>query len=346
MTAPIRIGMTSTVMGRGWAALAAAHVARARGVDFFFFRPTDVDRASETIDGHFFEDGRWVRRRTDFPDVVDNSTMEALTSEPWRTLSRRARITTPYLGGKLAVDRVLRASGQFDRILIPTVAAESPDHIVDLLDRYGRIVVKPDYGGKGRGIVYAAKEGHRFILNLDFGDRQCTLAELRSLFAEPLERESHIVQQYVASRTATGQPFDVRIHVRRDGLGQWRGVYIVARIGTAAGITSNFATGGSLTEGQAFLKYRFAPDGDAVWARVLQLSKQFPPAFQALYPGTTIPALGLDLGFDDEGNPLLFEVNSNPSPQFTPFCDDMWRVDYAIYLAKHPDVPDGVNRDL
>jgi len=345
MTVPIRIGMTSTVMGLGPATLAAAHVARARGADFFFFRPEDVDPAAETIDGHFFEDGRWQRRRTPFPDVVENSTLEELTSEPWRSLARRCRITTPYLGGKLAVDRILRASGQFDRILIPTFAAENADHIVELLGRYGRVVVKPEFGTKGRGIVYAAKEGGRFIVNPDAGDQQRTLPELRSFFAGRLESEPHIVQRYVASRTATGQPFDVRIHVRRDGHAKWRGVYIIARIGTAAGITSNFATGGSLGEGQAFLKYHYGAGGDKVWAGVLQLSKQFPKAFQALFPGTTIPALGLDLGFDGEGNPQLFEVNSNPSPQFVPFYDHMWRIDYAIYLAKHPDVPDGVIRD-
>src|SRR5215210_7694228 len=102
---PIRIGMTSNVFGLGSTALAAAHVAHTQGAEFFFFRLDDVDPVAGTIEGMFFHNGGWERRKTLFPDVVDNAMLGDITAPGWPALVRNCRITTPCLGGKLAVDQ-------------------------------------------------------------------------------------------------------------------------------------------------------------------------------------------------------------------------------------------------
>lgn len=342
--APIRIGMTSDVLGFGSATHAAAHVAHMHGAEFFFFKAEDIDAAGETILGHFFRNEAWEKRRTPFPDVVANVLANAVTTEAWRALERACRMTTPYLGGKMAIEQALRRSGAFDDLLIPTARVESADHIVDELARHQRVVVKPEFGNRGRDIVYVAEQDGGFHIRVDGTDQQLALPELKAFFAKRLGHESYIVQQYVVSRTALGLPFDIRIHVRRDGNAQWRRVYINARIGSGTTIAANLATGGSFANLEPFLKHRFGAAADQLYGRIKRLTRDFPPAFQALYPGRTIPALGLDVGIDEKGDLRLFEVNSNPSPQFAPFMDHMWRIAYAIYLVKNPHAPDGVIR--
>ena len=341
---PIRIGMTSNVFGLGSTALAAAHAAHMQGAEFFFFRPEDIDPAGESIEGVFFQGGGWEKKRTPFPDVVENATLDQISGAGWQALVRKCRITTPFLGGKMAVDKLMRDSGKFDDLLVPTATVQSPDQLIDEVARYKKIVVKPEFGGQGRGIIFLAAKGNGFFVNADGISKDFTTAELKAFIARRLEAESHIVQQYVASRTARGQPFDVRVHVRRDGDAEWQHVYSYARIGTGTSIAANLATGGALAKPIYFLKHRFGAAAGKAMGRLAAIATQFPPLFQTLFPGRIIPALGIDVGLDDDGRPRLFEVNSNPSAEYVPYNDHMWRIGYAIYLVNNPGVPDGVVR--
>ncbi len=341
---PIRIGMTSNVFGLGSTALAAAHAAHMRGAEFFFFKLDDVDPADESIGGMVFRGGGWEKQRTAFPDVVDNATLEQPSGDGWQALVRKCRITTPFLGGKLAVDRALRASGKFDDLLVPTAKVESPDQLVEEIGRLKRVVVKPEFGGLGRGIIFISQKGDGYFVNADGISKDLTRTELKAFVARRLAAESHIVQQYVASRTARGQPFDVRIHVRRDGNAEWQHVYSYARLGAGGSIAANLAQGGALAKPKYFLKQQFGAAADKVMERMAAVTAQFPPTFQSLFPGRTIPALGIDVGLDEDGHPRLFEVNSNPSAEYVPFNDHMWRIGYAIYLVDNPGAPDGVIR--
>jgi hypothetical protein len=341
---PIRIGMTSNVFGLGSTALAAAHAAHMQGAEFFFFKLDDVDPADESIGGMFFRDGGWEKRRTAFPDVIDNATLEQLSGQGWDALVRKCRITTPFLGGKLAVDRALRASGKFEELLIPTAKVESPDLLFQEVARFKRVVVKPEFGGLGRGIIFIAEKDDGYFVNVEGSSKNLARPELKAFVARRLAAESHIVQEYVPSRTARGQPFDVRIHVRRDGNAEWQHVYSYARLGAGTSIAANLAKGGALAKPKHFLKHQYGDGADKVMERLALVTAQFPPLLQSLYPGRTIPAMGIDVGFDEQGHPRLFEVNSNPSAEYVPFNDHMWRIGYAIHLVENPGVPDGVIR--
>jgi hypothetical protein len=343
-TPPIRIGMTSNLFGLGSTAMAVAHAAHMRGAEFFFFKLDDVDPADESIGGMFFRSGRWEKQRTAFPDVVDNSTAGQLSGERWEALIGKCRITTPFLGGKLAVDRALRSSGKFEDLLVPTAKVENPDQLIEEVGRLKRVVVKPEFGGQGRGIIFIAEKGGGYFVNVDGSSKGLARAELDAFMARRLAAESHIVQQYVASRTARGQPFDVRIHVRRDGNADWQHVYSYVRLGAGTSVAANLAKGGALAKPKYFFKDQYGAAADKVMERMAMVTAQFPPLFQSLFPGRTIPALGIDVGLDEEGRPRLFEVNSNPSAEYVPFNDHMWRIGYAIYLVENPGVPDGVIR--
>lgn len=52
---------------------AYAAVAKAEGVDFFYFTPRRVDFSTRKIQAKVLEDGKWVEKAVSFPDVIYNA---------------------------------------------------------------------------------------------------------------------------------------------------------------------------------------------------------------------------------------------------------------------------------
>ena len=66
-------------------------------------------------------------------------------------------------------------------------------------------------------------------------------------------KDAIIVQPYLECRTNSGQPFDFRIHIQRDGQGEWSLTKIYPRIGNKHSILSNISQGGITTDIWYFL---------------------------------------------------------------------------------------------
>jgi hypothetical protein len=341
--ARIRIGMFRNGLPPGPVALAAAHVAAAQGAQFFYFAPDDVNLAERTINAQFFEDNQWTRRITDFPHVVDND-LYPTDPEVWNALVASARIMTPPLGGKLGVDRRMRAVNTFDGLLIPTAPLTCFEDLTAQLEIHQQIVVKPVFGSGGSDLTFIARGEEGYRANFSHKDWKLSKAGLRQLYETRMRAKEYILQKYVLSRSLDGRPYDIRLHVRRDRSAQWRLIKVWARIGSGQGVVSNIAAGGGITNGRQFLKHRFANEGERIYRQMIALANNFPGAFQALYEDRTFDALGIDVGLDAEGHPWLFEVNTYPGADYCEIQDAVARIGYAIFLAEHPDYRDGVVR--
>jgi glutathione synthase/RimK-type ligase-like ATP-grasp enzyme len=257
---------------------------------------------------------------------------------------RSCRVTTPRLGGKFEVDRRMRTVEAFADLLIPTTNAGTVDVLMAQLAEHDAIVVKPIFGALGRDVIFIARDKDGYRANV--GGRNLRLSEalLREYYAKRLEGRGYLIQKYIVSRTRQQLPFDTRVHVRRNGRGEWELVRIWGRIGSGRDITSNTAAGGSGSGGLELLGNIYGADAARLYDGLLRLADSFPPAFQSLYPDRAIDALGLDVGFDPDGKPWLFEVNVYPSAQWCEIEDAVPRIGYALYLANNPDRQDGAVR--
>jgi hypothetical protein len=340
---PVRIGMFRNGAKPGTLALAAAHAAVVQGAEFFFFGPDDVNLAERRINAEFFENGEWTRRITAFPDVVDND-LYPTDPEVWRALVECARITTAPLGGKLGVDRRMRAVKTFDGLLIPTLPLTCFEDLKAQLEIHQQIVVKPVFGSGGSDLTFISRRPGGYRANFSGKNWQLSEAGLHHLYQSRMRAKEYILQKYIVSRTSGGQPFDIRLHVRRDRSAAWRLIKVWARIGSDRGVVSNVAAGGGVANGRTFLNNRFGEDGEGIYRRMVALANNFPPAFQALYDDRTLDAIGIDIGLDPQGNPWLFEVNSYPGSDYCDIQDAVARIGYAIFLADNPDHPDAVAR--
>ncbi|PTJ44823.1 hypothetical protein [Mammaliicoccus sciuri] len=72
----MKVGLLREKHKKGVLGRTLTYISNFYNIDFFVFTYDDVDLENETIDGLFFEDGQWVKKRTEFPDTVDNVPMD------------------------------------------------------------------------------------------------------------------------------------------------------------------------------------------------------------------------------------------------------------------------------
>ncbi|MCL2678308.1 MAG: YheC/YheD family protein [Clostridiales bacterium] len=318
------------VMARYLFALASRY-----GAEFFCFRPESVDVKNKKITGTFLEKGGYVERETEYPDVIDDVySFNRKHKDLYEHLEKFCVFTFTNLGGKIKVDAILRENREAERYLIETFQYKDVD-IGDVLQKYKKVIIKPVRGKPGRSVYRLHKEGGAYALQLR--DEICRLspAQFNEYYAKCF-CDSYLVQRYVSSRTNAGNPFDLRIHVRRGEDGEWVLVKIYPRIGNVNQIVSNLAQGGSAGDIKEFLFEEFGSDWKKYYDELVTLSVTIPQLMQNKYD-KMIDALGIDVGIDRENeNELkIFEVNTFPGAKNFPFEVAEVMMQYYLFLGEN-----------
>ncbi len=74
--------------------------------------------------------------------------------------------------------------------------------------------------------------------------RNYTLAQLNELLKEQLASGTFIMQPYIKSMTKSGQVYDFRLHVQKNGEGKWVVTTVYPRIAPNGSIIPNINSGG------------------------------------------------------------------------------------------------------
>ncbi|MBC8718519.1 YheC/YheD family protein [Ochrobactrum sp. Marseille-Q0166] len=318
--------------------LATAHVAAAQGIALYFFTPSDVNIVENTINALKFEHGKWVNKRIGFPHIIDNDEGSRSAADVWKTLERQSTMTTIMLGGKAITLQKLRDANIFSDMIIPDLCVGDPDTTLAFIDEHRDVVFKPVRGAQGNAVSLVSLESGIYNIQLGADKQTVSVDDIKDFIARTFPAHRYIAQKYIHSRTPSGLPFDVRLHLQRGEGGAWKTTKIYARIGQGKTITSNIAGGGSIADGRIFIDGQFGVRARAVWQTLTNIAHEFPEKFQALYD-KQIDAIGLDLGLDKHGKPWLFEINSYPGTKFFEFDEALIRVGYLKYLAAQA-VPD------
>lgn len=324
-------------------AYAFAAVAIAEGTELIYFTLRGVNFEKRRIKGYIYKEGRWQESRTDFPDVIFN------TGSPQKFARRRLTLeklkqqipfTTSALGNKMSVYNRL-VSGEFKPYLIPTEPLQSFQHLLSCLQQYNRLIIKPVNGHRGIGVIYIEKNNNIYILVRDGHSQTMNTGQLNESVAAQLKKTKMLVQPYINCRTQTGQVFDFRLHVQKDGRGEWVITAIYPRIGAPGNIVSNIHMGGSTNYLQAFLEQEFGGQVDTIKTFLenfaLRMAWHLDHLQYQLFQ-ERLDEIGIDIGLDDQGRYWLFEVNWRPGcpPAFDLELDVVKNmVHYAMYLARN-----------
>lgn len=325
---------------------AYAAVAKAEGAQFFYFTPKSVNFNDRTIRGKVYEDGQWKERMMPFPDVIYNAGSPeklAVSKDIIGKLKKEIPFTTHSIGNKWNVMERLKEAKEFENYLIPTEIVENVDAFHKYMATYNKLVFKPIDGRKGKGIYFISKKGNAFEVRKDSENSSYSKIQLNELLKEQLSTGTFIVQPYIQSMMKSGQVYDFRLHVQKNGEGKWVVTTIYPRVAPNGSIIPNINNGGFTNYLDPFLEQEFKEEAFNIRRMLEHFSLTLAnhlDEIQMVKFGEIIDEIGIDVGLDEHQKIWMYEVNWRPGcpPAFYLELDVVFHtIRYAIYLAENQE---------
>ena len=323
---------------------AYAAVAKAEGAEFFYFSPGEVNFNKRSIRGQVYENGKWKEKTFPFPDVIYNAGSPeklAKSKDIINKLKSEIPFTTHSIGNKWNINERLKEANEFANYLIPTEIVKTFDDFLKFINAFDKVVFKPIDGRKGIGIFFITRKTNAFIVANNATTTTYSKLELNKLISSKLSSGTFIVQPYIQSVTKSGQVFDFRLHVQKNGEGKWVITTIYPRVAPLGSIIANINSGGFTNYLDPFLQQEFKGDAFNIKRTLeyfsLALANHLDELQMAQY-GEVIDEIGVDIGLDENLKLWIYEVNWRPGcpPAFYLELDVVINsIKYAIYLAKN-----------
>lgn len=323
---------------------AYAVVAKAEGARFFYFSPGKVNFINSTIRGQVYENGKWVERIMPFPDVIYNAGSPeklAKSKEIIQKLKEKIPFTTNSIGNKWNINERLKEAKQFSNYLIPTEIVKNTDLFFKFLDGFEKVVFKPIDGRKGKGIFFISKKDHFYQVMKDSDSNDYSKKKLQDFIESMISKGTYIIQPYIRSITKSGQIYDFRLHVQKNGEGKWVITTIYPRIAPKGSIIPNINNGGFTNYLDPFLKQEFNDEAYNIRRTLehfaLSLANHLDEIQMTQYE-EVIDEIGVDIGLDENRKIWIYEVNWRPGcpPAFYLELDVVIHsIKYAMFLANN-----------
>lgn len=213
--------------------------------------------------------------------------------------------------------RILAGSGSI-RSALPASRTLSRENLETWLDRYRSIVVKPQGGSGGKGVMFVSAKGSG-IYRVRSGSKTTTVRGRNALYRlirSRAEGRRHLVQHKISLATVNGRPFDVRVMVqrRRRARSRWKVTAKMVRIaGRGFLITNTARSGGRVTTFPAAIRRSNIehPDTGALEHRINRLCLR---SVRRLHGHcSSLHTVGFDIGIDRSGKPWIIEANFHPN---------------------------------
>ncbi|MBS4172200.1 YheC/YheD family protein [Bacillus sp. FJAT-49736] len=323
---------------------AYAAVAKAEGARFFYFSPKTVNFTNNSIRGQVYENGKWVERIMPFPDVIYNAgSPEKLAQYKGiiQKLKEKIPFTTHSIGNKWNISERLREAGEFSNYLIPSEIVKNTEEFFKFMDAFNTVVFKPIDGRKGKGIYFISKENDYYLVKKDTNTDRYSRQKLNEFIQSKLSAGTFIIQPYIRSITKSGQVYDFRLHVQKNGEGKWVITTIYPRVAPMGSIIPNINNGGFTNYLDPFLQQEFKDDAYNIRRTLEHFSLSLAnhlDELQMIKYGEVIDEIGVDVGLDENLKLWIYEVNWRPGcpPAFYLEMDVVINgIRYAMYLAKN-----------
>ena len=322
-------------------AKAIAMMAPSQGIDVIYVCTHGVHIADGTVSGMMLKPGtdQWERCVTRMPDIVDSSPFcwkknpearDYFEEHCWCSTLKRNQVP------KSKLEELMAADPRVSKWAIPTVKFRQVEELEKFARSEGDIVVKPIFSCRGRGVHRVTFDAATETFRVGFLTEEHVMnaEEFRTYARENLVEQRHIAQRYISSRTKAGDPFDCRVHMEKNGRGEWEAASMLVRIGIGQKVISNINQGGGMAELEPFLKANRPDCAEAVVERLNELAATL-PAWYEEQRQVEIMTLGIDVAITEEGEVFVFETNPVPFVDFNLGQVAMLRTAYYRWLADH-----------
>lgn len=198
----------------------------------------------------------------------------------------------------------LKEAKEFEQYLIPSEIVKDVDLFHKFINYYKRVVFKPIDGRKGKGIYFITKAGTKhFEVRKDSTNTVYSKPQLDALIKEQLASGTFIMQPYIQSVTKSGQVYDFRLHVQKNGEGKWVVTTVYPRIAPNGSIIPNINNGGYTNYLDPFLEQEFKEEAYNIRRMLEHFSLALAhhlDEIQMVKFGEVIDEIGIDVGLDQQ----------------------------------------------
>ncbi|MCK9536971.1 MAG: YheC/YheD family protein [Bacilli bacterium] len=310
-------------------------LARAENAKLYYFTSRDIDFSIKTIKGKYYRRGAWIMKESRFPDVVIN--VSGPNTPKQRAIYNRLKSMVPFtshkVGNKMMVYNRLVKAKAFAQYVIPYRPVKSVDDILAFLEKHQKVIVKPNAESHGNYIYYIEKTGdeYRFIYrNREFQKEEDAAKDYMTII---IKDRPMLMQKYINSRRKTGEAYDFRLHVQKDGYGIWQITAILPRVAHDARIITNLSQGAFLSIFDCFIESEFPERYRSMKFKIEGFALLLARHMETIY-NCEFDELGIDIGIDESGKIWIYEVNWRPGHVYIEAKAARNAINYAIYLAK------------
>ncbi|HEX3043655.1 MAG TPA: YheC/YheD family protein [Bacillota bacterium] len=287
------------------------------------FALNQVDQKNRLIEGYCFHPGRGCWQRGIFPYPASIYRTIGLSPE-WKNHFLAAlgeRIFNSRFFNKWEMIQWFSKEPAIAPYLPETVLYQAPEDLLEMIQRFSKIYIKPILGLQGRGIFRLCVENQRLILEYrERGGNRRTIfpdqGQVVKYLGERLRPGRYLVQQAIDLLEYKGGLIDFRCVVQKNQANQWICQAIIGRSGVKESIVSNISSGGAAFTAENILR-KAMPGSEAVVAetqnKIAALALKV--CNQLDEYGINLGTLGLDIGLDSQGRLWLIEINNrDPDP--------------------------------
>lgn len=311
-----------------------AVLANGYGIKLIYMRPKDINIEKGTVDGKILLGNKWHGIKTKIPSFIDISSFcfKKRNMGVIRYLRNKTRLSETGLNrvNKNKLQKILNEDNDFKYLVIPTKVIERFEDIMEFIDDFKTIVIKPLGGQFGRRVFSVEKTTERYKLLYKDTEEVLSIDELKSFYMDEIASGKFIVQKYIHSKTLNNHPFDCRINVEKGGTGEWEIARIYMRVGIGQKVVSNLGQGGIVSDSKSFLKANYKDNWQDIYSSLIKVAHTLPKRIEELRK-SELMTLGIDIGIDRDGSIYLFEVNSAPGTTNLRAQAAIRRVEYYKY---------------
>lgn len=296
------------------------------GIQVIRFVPSDWESETGTITGVYYDVTKdsWICDRFPFPDFIYDRcyyTNRNRFLENYSTMKRLKKKTTflsTGLPNKWRVYRTLRTNETIAPYLPKTSAVLSSDVVEQRVHLDGKVVLKPESGSQGKGILFITKKDDCIVVQTHI-NRQSKIIQTRSMIKfkswlnRILKNQRWIAQPFLSLINEQNEPFDLRILMQKNGEGHWSESGRGLRVGQANSLISNIHNGGRVIGYERWLRQLPLKRQNEITKQVADIVQALPSELEISFG--RLFEIGIDIGIDKQGKCWLLEVNSKPGHQ-------------------------------
>jgi hypothetical protein len=208
--------------------------------------------------------------------------------------------------GKWGVHEILMKNEELQPHLPETKRASSLNFI-EMLEKHKQLIIKPSGGSLGGGVVMVEKKDSELWEVCYNQKRESFANDWPDIIRKKVLNKNYIIQERIQLAQYQGSPFDLRVSVQKNGLGEWQVTGVVGKVAKIGNYVTNVAKGGTCKTLTELLSDYSDLDFKEVYQSIEDFSIKAVTELNKYFPN--LADVGLDIGLTTEGFPMFIECN-------------------------------------